>query len=257
MASPIVLAAPAKLTLTLEVTGLRSDGFHELRAEMITVDLRDHLVVQEGPRSLRVLLEDSAKGIPVSEDQSNLVMRAMELAGLSQQVLLHKAIPAGGGLGGGSADAAAILRYAGFEDLKRAASLGGDVPFCMRGGRAMVTGIGEILEPLEFQPYCAVLALPGFGLSTPEVYQAFDALEEAERHHPRNDLTQAAECVSPALAATRVFLEKEFGRDFWLAGSGSTMFAECTAKELGIEGASVTLEGPTGQISLVEVHAIG
>ncbi|MEI6454640.1 MAG: 4-(cytidine 5'-diphospho)-2-C-methyl-D-erythritol kinase, partial [Actinomycetes bacterium] len=96
MASPIVLAAPAKLTLTLEITGLRSDGFHELRAEMITVDLLDHLVLQEGPRSLRVLLEDSAKGIPVSEDQSNLVMRAMELAGLSQQVLLHKAIPAGG-----------------------------------------------------------------------------------------------------------------------------------------------------------------
>ncbi|MCX6511772.1 MAG: 4-(cytidine 5'-diphospho)-2-C-methyl-D-erythritol kinase [Actinobacteria bacterium] len=240
LAGAVVLEAPAKLTLTLEITALRSDGFHELRAEMITVDLMDHLELHEGPRSLRVELGASAKGIPMNEDESNLVMRAMELAGLSRQVLLRKAIPAGGGLGGGSADAAAILRYAGFDDLVAAASLGGDVPFCMTGGRAMVTGIGEILQ-----------------LSTPEVYRAFDALEAVERHHPRNDLTQAAELVSPRLAATRVFLEKSFGKSFWLAGSGSTMFTECTAKELGIEGASVTIEGPTGQISLVEVHAIG
>lgn len=251
MSDPVTLIAPAKLTVTLKVVGRRADGYHLLESEMLSLDLADELVVAHGPRSLVVEGNDE-----LATDASNLVMRAMELAGLEAAVTLRKAIPAGGGLGGGSSDAAAILRYAGFTDLAAAARLGGDVPFCLRGGRAMVRGIGEHVEVLGFKPYTAVLALLGFPVSTPAVYATYDALPEAQRHHERNDLTAAAEVVAPALRQSRELLEERFGRPFWLAGSGSTMFAEASAAELGLKGDGEVLESPAGSIHLLEVHAL-
>ena len=81
-------------------------------------------------------------------DDSNLVRRALRLVDRRAAVHVHKAIPAGGGLGGGSADAAAVLRWAGVDDVAVATALGADVPFCLVGGRARVRGVGEQVEPL-------------------------------------------------------------------------------------------------------------
>ena len=249
MSDAVLLRAPAKLTLTLKVVGTRDDGYHLLESEMLSLDLADEIELVEGPRSLEVAGNDE-----VPADASNLVVRAMELCGLEAAVTLHKVIPAGGGLGGGSSDAAAILRHAGFSDLEAASRLGGDVPFCLVGGRAMVRGIGEQVEPLAPRPYTAVLALLDLAVSTPEVYAAYDQLPEDLRHHERNDLTHAAERVSPALGETRRWLEQRFARPFWLAGSGSTMFVEATGAELGLDGAGARLEGPSGVVHLLEVH---
>ncbi len=94
------------------------------------------------------------------------------LVGRHAGVVLHKRIPAGAGLGGGSADAAAVLRWAGFEDLDAAASLGADVAFCLVGGRARVTGIGEVVEPLEFEDLTVTLVTPPLHCSTPQIYRA-------------------------------------------------------------------------------------
>src|SRR5690606_36320348 len=117
-------------------------------AEMVTLDLHDRLEVSEGD-GLEVVLEGAAKGgLDVPESEDNLVQRALRLVGRRAQVRLHKRIPAGAGLGGGSADAAAILRWAGVDDPAVAAELGADVPFCLAGGRARVTGIGEHVDPL-------------------------------------------------------------------------------------------------------------
>ena len=89
---------------------------------------------------------------------------------------VDKRIPAGAGLGGGSADAAAVLRWAGVGDDGVAAELGADVPFCLRGGRARVTGIGEIIEPLPYERRSYTLLIPPFGCSTVAVYRAWDEL---------------------------------------------------------------------------------
>ena len=127
------MLAPAKLTVSLRVTGVRPDGYHELDAEMVTLDLADELEVEEGGVGLVV---DAAPGVPVAGlplDAHNLVARALAACGRQAGVRLAKRIPVGGGLGGGSADAAAVLRWAGCDDLAVAASLGADVPFCLVG----------------------------------------------------------------------------------------------------------------------------
>ena len=111
---------------------------------------------------------------------------------------LVKRIPAGAGLGGGSADAAAVLRWAGVLDPAVAAGLGADVPFCVVGGRALVTGIGEVVEPLGFEAFTAVLVTPALTVSTPEVYRAWDALGGPTGEHG-NDLEPPPLVVEPRL----------------------------------------------------------
>ena len=138
----MTIAAHAKLALDLRVTGVRDDGFHLIDAEMVTLDLADTVVVSpsDGESSL-VVDGPYAAGIGTGSD--NLVLRALSLAKRNARVQLTKHIPHGGGLGGGSADAAAVLRWAGFHDLTAASRLGADIPFCMVGGRARVSGIGD------------------------------------------------------------------------------------------------------------------
>ena len=103
----IELLAPAKVTWSLEVTGRRANGLHELRAEMMSVTFSDRLELDEDGDSLR--LEGPYSGLPVDED--NLVHRALRLVKRNAGVVVHKSIPPGGGLGGGSSDAGAILRW--------------------------------------------------------------------------------------------------------------------------------------------------
>jgi len=164
-----VVLAPAKLTLSLRVTGVRADGYHLLDAEMVSLDLADELTFSEGSGFEIVDAGPGADvssvptppaagdgglkpgvpaapglppGVPAGDD--NLVRRALRAVGREAHIRLVKRIPAGGGLGGGSADAAAVLRWAGVANVPLAATLGADVPFCLRGGRtgcrASVTG---------------------------------------------------------------------------------------------------------------------
>jgi 4-diphosphocytidyl-2-C-methyl-D-erythritol kinase len=131
----------------------------------------------------------------------------------------------GGGLGGGSADAAAVLRWARVRDLAVAASLGADVPFCLVGGRARVRGIGEILNRLPFQAREFTLLTPPLAVSTPAVFRAWDRLGSPTRDGP-NDLVPAALLVEPRLAEWRDRLGDATGQTPRLAGSGSTWFVE-------------------------------
>lgn len=216
-----LVAAPAKLTVSLRVTGVRPDGFHLLDAEMVTLDLADELAFAKGD-SLEVV---GATGLAVPADDDNLVRRALALCGRTARVRLTKRIPAGAGLGGGSADAAAVLRWAGFTDADAAATLGADVPFCLVGGRARVTGIGEVVEPLPFIDRTYTLLTPPFGCSTPAVYRAWDDLGGPPADGP-NDLTAAALVVEPRLVEWRDRLADATGRRPVLAGSGSTWFVE-------------------------------
>jgi 4-diphosphocytidyl-2-C-methyl-D-erythritol kinase len=210
--------ALAKLTLSLRVTGVRDDGYHLLDAEMVTIDLADILTFSDGD-GLEIV------GADISGDDSNLVRRALTLVGRAAHVRLVKRIPPGAGLGGGSADAAAVLRWAGVDDPEMAASLGADVPFCVRGGRARVTGVGEHVEPLPFEPRTFTLVIPPFGCATVDVYRAWDELG-GPTGPGSNDLETAALVVEPRLAVWRDALIEATEQEPHLAGSGSTWFVE-------------------------------
>lgn len=219
--APIVLSAPAKLTVELRVTGVRPDGLHTIEAEMVTVGLFDTLEVTPGGSGLTV--EGGGADIPTGPE--NLVNRALVLAGRRAAVHLVKRIPSQAGLGGGSSDAGAILAWAGFDDLERAAQLGADVAFCSVGGRARVSGIGEVVEPLPLGDQCFTLFTPPVACPTGAIYRRWDEMG-GPRGENGNDLEPAAVAVVPELAGWRDRFADATGCRPRLAGSGSTWFVE-------------------------------
>jgi 4-diphosphocytidyl-2-C-methyl-D-erythritol kinase len=240
-AEPVELSAPAKLTLSLRVTGVRPDGYHEIDAEMVALDLHDTLMVGPGTGlTVETQLPIGAGLGPVPSGPDNLVTKALAAVGRESRVGLIKRIPPGAGLGGGSSDAAAVLRWAGCTDLDLAARLGADVPFCVVGGRAKVRGIGESVVPLPYEERRFVLLLPPFGVNTAAVYRAWDELGRTERagdgRAGTNDLEAPAVIVEPRLAAWRDRFAEVSGARPLLAGSGSTWFLEGTPEGLGTEG---------------------
>jgi 4-diphosphocytidyl-2-C-methyl-D-erythritol kinase len=218
----IEVAAPAKLTRSLRITGVRADGYHLIDAEMVTLELHDTLVITPGAHGLTA---DGpfAAGVPCNAD--NLVSRALALCGRNAAVRIVKRIPHGGGLGGGSADAAAVLRWAEFTDLGAAAALGADIAFCLVGGRAQVRGIGEIVDPLPHLDLDITLIVPPLAVSTPAAYRAWDELG-GPRSEGANDLEPAAIAVVPELATWKRQIAEAAGRSPTLAGSGATWFLE-------------------------------
>lgn len=210
--------APAKLTTSLRVVGVRDDGMHLIEAEMVSLDLADVLEIDQGD-GLEIVGHDVASG------PDNLICRALALVGRQAHVRVQKRIPPGTGLGGGSADAAAVLRWAGMTDEVAAATIGADVAFCLIGGRAEVAGIGELVTPLPFEHRTYTLLTPEFGCSTPLVYRTWDELG-GPRGAGANDLEPAALAAYPKLAMSRDRLGDAAGTAPRLAGSGSTWFVE-------------------------------
>lgn len=215
------LIAPAKLTLSLHITGVRADGYHVIDAVMTTLEVHDTLTVHDDVNTSTVTYSGPFSDGLVG-DGRDLVSRALVACGRRARVEVHKHIPHGGGLGGGSADAAAIFRWAGVDDLDLAASIGADVPFCVRGGRARVRGIGEIVEPLADEPGLVTLVVPPLAVSTPLAYRAWD--EMGGPSHPTNDLEPAALMVEPELATWKKRITEAAGVEPTLAGSGATWF---------------------------------
>lgn len=219
MREAIMVTANAKLTLSLHVTGVRSDGYHTIDATMVSISApSDTVILSRARRTSMKVKGPFAEGVPA--DSSNLAWRAVEACGAKMRIELHKGIPWGAGLGGGSADAAAVIRGLG-GSRSLAAALGADVPFCMRGGFARVRGIGEKLESNETPKLSVVVVTPPFGCSTGAVYRAWDELGG-----PRdevNDLRVAAEHVEPRLYVFRREVEAAAGAAALLAGSGSSV----------------------------------
>jgi 4-diphosphocytidyl-2-C-methyl-D-erythritol kinase len=244
-----------KLTLSLRVLGRREDGFHDLEALVVSLG-QPHDVVETyavpAPGGVQVEVVGDAAADDVPSDHRNLAFVAAEKllvragrSGHGVRVVLRKQIPAGAGLGGGSADAAAALLAvrrlldvdvddAGVAEL--AAEIGSDVSFCLRGGAAWMRGRGEVIEPVSLQQGLGFLvAIPPFRLSTPEVYRSWDEMggPVARRTIPAprrvatflpelaNDLEPAAEAMEPRLVEFRIALEATTGRPALLAGSGS------------------------------------
>lgn len=243
----ISAVACAKINLSLHVRRLRSDGFHPVEGIFQSLTLHDRLDVD-------VADEDRITGGPIPDGEDNSVMRALRavrgVAGVGRGVYvrLSKAIPVAAGLGGGSADAAAALAIGGrlfgvpgASLVEMAPELGSDVPFCFRGGTAVVGGRGDRVTPVDFVGgYAVALVVPPVELSTPEVYAAWDRLGEpsgfgvAGPHLPPglrpyaplvNDLYPAAVAVAPVVDEWRHELAARWGRPVLLSGSGPSLYA--------------------------------
>jgi 4-diphosphocytidyl-2-C-methyl-D-erythritol kinase len=236
--TPLRVEAPAKLNLSLAVTGRRADGLHELDSELVLLEVADRLVLLPGCSGLRVKGEWN-EALPPSA--ANLAWRGL-LAGIGEEpalvcLALEKRLPVGAGLGGGSSDAAGAWRLGrrsrGVADeadattLQALSRIGADVPFfAAQLIRARVTGIGERVTPLPdpVETTHVVLAHPPFSLSTAAVFAELRAGEwsgSAERG--RNDLLAPALRLEPAIDDVRRLVVAAGGMP-QLSGSGPTIF---------------------------------
>ena len=237
--------APAKINRELRVGRRRADGFHEIRSRLVSIELADRLEVEPAGS-----LEFSSSGLPAPRDETNLVVRAAralaEHAGVAPLARIHleKRVPAGAGLGGGSADAAVALLLlaklwgAGVkvEDLSRiAASLGSDVPFFLVGGQAQVEGRGERLRPMDDAPPTELLLLiPPFSISTRAVYDAYARQGRAPDLPERLEIEDSARFFGPNDLASAV-LETQSGMEIYMRAAAEA------APESAISGSGSAL----------------
>lgn len=250
MATEVSEAAPAKLNLCLHVTGRRADGYHLLDSLVVFADVGDRVTARlDSALTLRVT---GPEGAALQAEPENLVLRAAQAMGIAGAALsLDKHLPVASGIGGGSADAAACLRALGRLTGKPLPSddavlrLGADVPVCLTGRPARMSGIGEVLAPLPpLPPLWCVLVNPRQAVPTPAVFRALEHRDNAAlpelpltvlasaaafaawlTGQTRNDLVPPARLVAPILADVHLALEQT--ADCLLArmsGSGGTHF---------------------------------
>lgn len=237
--------APAKINLTLHVTGRRNDGYHLLDSLVVFADVGDRLHLETGPELGITLSGLFAEGVP--KDARNLVWQAADGAGWCGQIALNKQLPHGAGIGGGSSDAGAVLSVLaknGFDipaDLPL--SLGADVPVCMGARAARMQGIGEKITPVVLPELHALLVNPGAHVPTGAVFSGLQSRDNAPMPadipdfasaqdcaawlaEQRNDLEAPARRVAPEI--DRVLGDLSASNQAMLArmsGSGATCFA--------------------------------
>ena len=264
----IHLQAYAKINFSLDVLEKRQDGFHNIRSIMQSISLYDRLSLTKTEGDISIECADPE--VPCNDN--NLAVRgAQELKQAAQvkagvHIVLSKGIPVAAGLGGGSADVAAVLR--GLNNLWNTGldnrelreigkRIGADVPFCLTGGTALAEGIGEVLTPLEdFPRLWLVLFKPAFGVSTPEVYRAHDRMERVQYRQDTeavlagvekgdfeamisgmgNMLQQITTGLYPEVGNIIHMLQKKALTKVFMCGSGPTVCAvvsdRCAAEEL-------------------------
>lgn len=241
MSVSVVEPAPAKLNLSLHVTGRRADGYHLLESLVAFAGTGDVVTLSAGPLSLR-LEGPFAAGLMAEED--NLCLRAARLADAAVTIRLTKNLPVASGIGGGSADAAAVLRglarmgYALPAEIWR---LGADVPVCLQSAPARMEGIGERLTPLPFLPAVPlVLVNPGVAVATPQVFAGLSRRDNPPLppipdftdagslirwlHGTRNDLEASARVIAPVIDEVLQALSATGAAFARMSGSGATCF---------------------------------
>jgi len=204
--------APAKINLTLHVTGQRADGYHLLDSLVVFADVGDVITANPAEDTSFRITGPAASGVPKGTE--NLVLRAEQLMGSDRGVALtlHKVLPAASGIGGGSSDAAATLRAlsemwgARVPDADALMALGTDVPVCMTGRPARISGVGEYVRPVSVPNVHMVLVNPNVPLATSQV---FDALQQKKNAAMHTELPQWQDAIDFCnwLAAQRNDLE--------------------------------------------------
>ncbi|MCF8078996.1 MAG: 4-(cytidine 5'-diphospho)-2-C-methyl-D-erythritol kinase [Desulfobacterales bacterium] len=250
------ILSPAKINLYLEVVGKRPDGYHDIRSLMCPVSLYDTVRIRMGGDSITLVCD--APGVPA--DETNLAWRAADVfsdalrrkgrASSGMSIELEKRIPVGGGLGGGSSNAASVLLalnrhwhhpFSPEEMARLGFRLGADVPFFLLGKPALASGVGERLEPFDGLAARPVLIVaPGFSISTSAVYGALNlALTKCRKRHKNsrfrerkfevpgdlcNDLETVVEPRYPVISSVKKALMDCGAQGALLSGSGSCVF---------------------------------
>ncbi|MGO4852474.1 4-(cytidine 5'-diphospho)-2-C-methyl-D-erythritol kinase [Phaeovulum sp. W22_SRMD_FR3] len=255
--------APAKVNLTLHVTGRRADGYHLLDSLVVFTELGDRLHFAAGPGLSLSVEGPMASGVPESEE--NLVLKAARLLGGGNAAIrLEKHLPHAAGLGGGSSDAAAAL--SGLAALWQRSlpltsmvmKLGADVPVCLKPGVKRMQGVGEVITPLpSLPPLWLVLVNPGVMVPTPAVFAALTEKDGAPMpdtlptfgdvadlvgflQHCRNDLEAPALTVAPVVGRVLAALAAQPGCAVArMSGSGATCFGLFARRDAAKEAARV------------------
>lgn len=246
---PLAARAFAKVNLALAVYPAAADGYHPLRGIFQSVSLADVITIEPASEDGIVISNSEAPA-----DESNIAWIALEAVRratrlpLVSRLSIDKAIPAGAGLAGGSADAGAVIGLLGTEygldpevAVEIAASIGSDVPFALSGGTALVTGRGDTISPmLPMSGFALAIVVPPFELATPEVFREWDRLdrpigvEVSDHQLPpvlrgaepiRNDLYPAALSLDPRIGEWRDELASLWGTAVCMTGSGSALFS--------------------------------
>lgn len=258
------LPAPAKINLFLHVVGRRADGYHLLQTVFRFVDRCDELRFHAREDGCVVRTNEIA-GVPAEQDLCIKAARLLQREASTAQgvtIELNKRLPMGGGLGGGSSDAATVLLALNrlwALDLPRARlqeiglMLGADVPVFVFGRTAFAEGVGECLRPLDLEPAWYVVIEPGCSVPTAEIFAAPDLTRNTnplkivdfssgwQRFAAfRNDLQPVARARYAAVAQAIDWLDGRLGVRFVrMSGSGSCVFAECesedAAKSIAVE----------------------
>lgn len=281
--------AYAKLNLSLDVSAKRDDGFHDMTMVMQSISLCDELTVSVNDRGF-FFASSNFRFIP--SDEKNLAVKAAkvffahaDMPGAGAEITIEKNIPAGAGMGGGSSDAAAVLRvlnritgkgFSAAELEEMSCEIGSDVPFCIRGGTQLAKGRGEILSNLPPMPDCRIVVCkPAFSISTPELFRKLDAIKL--RMHPDTQglvsALESGDCGDLCRRMYNVFEDVDDRRmrtvaeiknrllDYGASGSimtgtGSAVFGvylkdadfDIIVPELKKEYGFAALAGPTGEI---------
>ena len=259
--------AHAKLNLVLDITGKRPDGYHDIRSVMQTIELHDDIEIETEPdriNKIQVSCTNAGDFSGIKWDESNLVYKAADLllkseamkekTPVSVRITVTKRIPDGAGMGGGSADAAAVLN--GLNEMlglglkkdclaETGAKIGADIPFCIYGNTALCEGIGEIVTPLPSaqKMYC-ILLKPEISLSTKDMYRITDSYSSTDPHPDAagminalktedeneffrslgNFMEPAAVHMCPEINELRRSLSMAGAMASMMTGSGSTVF---------------------------------
>ena len=251
--------APAKVNLTLHVTGRRADGYHVLDSLVVFAPASDRLLVQDANVLSLTVEGPEAQGVP--SDMNNLVMKAASLFADDNKVsiVLEKHLPAASGIGGGSADAAAIIRAMILRNqtdetlpddfAAGVLGLGADVPMCLMSQSCRARGIGDELDVVKVPPLPALLVNPRVQVATPDVFRALQTPDNAPMPSDlppfqdplgfinwlkmqRNDLQPPALTVAPIIGDVLAALEGTEGCHLArMSGSGATCFGLFSDKE--------------------------
>lgn len=240
--------ARAKINLALHVLGRRTDGYHDLDSIVAFADVSDRLTFEPSGAFAISASGPFAHQLPRPADnivhRAWLAVNAFAKGAAPVRVTIEKNLPVSSGLGGGSANAAATLRaLVRLNGLRPSAdelsdialSLGADVPVCLESRATRMRGIGDRLDPLpDFAPLYAVLVNPGVAVPTPEIFRAMGLERGASHGTPiasmdietwRNDMTEAAVALAPAIGAVLAELQRQPGLiTARMSGSGATCF---------------------------------
>jgi len=241
------LRTSAKINLNLEIFSEKQDSLHKLSSLMIPIDIFDDIEIEESISENIKFSDENLNTIESTIHKAlKLIRKNNPSFDKSFDIYIDKKIPYNSGLGGGSSDAGAVIRYLcdNYEldlpsNLDIVREVGSDVPFFVQGVSAVIKGIGEIVETLDLNTDIDLLiAVPKVGLSTKDVFSTFDSLDFKNRDTDTwnkievfNDLWPAATEVYPELVSLRDGLQEKYQNKFYMSGSGSSFFSIIEEKE--------------------------